>query len=456
MLPLRIAAAPLMLLSAALAAAAPLAATPPPPSPPAALATELASSIAREMKRIGARTARVELRADTGLEASPAESEIARVLVEALFAEGGFGLRADPSPSPERMDGGGVTISLRFARHGGALAVGGPLARDGRTEAWAFATAAENDAWIPWLVPAETPPPDRLGYTWRRVGTLPGEALDADAGDVDGDGRAELAVATHDELLVYSTSPDGPVRRAAVRFDEGPAVGRAPIATRAPRTFARVVASAGGAGEVHVRRGGEARTRVYAWRGGGLERRADRDGIVLASRWSSAGEQRFSAELEPGTNHFVERPWLPSAGGARTARTAWLDLREAEQAAAARLDGASAAFGLLDGRGAIALLRGDLKEVARVVGCGSAYALADWDADGRTDVLCAGRGSEPVADTVTLTAGSPADRPLWSATVDGEVAAIAAAPGPDATAALVLVRPPGGGHTALWYLRRRP
>src|SRR5439155_8425226 len=145
-----------------------------------------------------------------------------------------------------------------------------------KSPTWLLASVTETPEWWPWLA-AQPGVADAAGFVFRRTGALEGVVRDADAGDLDGDGKADFAAATDEDLLIFAIGPGGPALRARAALSETPPLPDAPVATRDPRTFVRIVPGAGAPGEVLVRPSAEAKTRVFGWDGGKLVRRADRE-----------------------------------------------------------------------------------------------------------------------------------------------------------------------------------
>lgn len=412
---------------------------------PSALAQSLATQILVECEAAGAKTAAISIRGAAGLEGVPALVAVARVLEDRVF---GRSLTEAPVETAD------VEIALVLSRTNGRIAVGGAVHRRGGRPSWVIASAPETPAWAPWLDGIAPPPTDSGGFTWRRIAALTGEVVDADAGDLDGDGVAEIVAVTRDEALVLRVNAGDATIVARVALPPGEP---SETATRAPRAFVRVVPGAGGPGEVLVRFTDERRTRALAWdpATGSLDARPDRDGIVLASRLTVRGPDVIALEAaSPGTNHFVDPPRVKRGAAWKqpVALGAWLDLREADLTATARIAEAGAVFGLLDAEGTLRLLRSDLTEISRIAKCGAAYALADWDGDAKPEALCASASSRE--DSLTLAGTNDAK---WTSPVGGAIAAIAAGPqAGDATAAIVFVRDASGAPgTAMWLLTRR-
>lgn len=413
---------------------------------PSALADALAAQILAECDATSAKTAAVSIAGAPGLEGVPALIAAGRALEDRIFREGGTLSEAAP-------DAADVSVSLVLSRAGGRVVLGGGVrTRSGRT-AWVLASTPETPEWAPWLTGIAPALSDAAGFTWRRAASITGDVLDADGGDLDGDGVAELVAVTRDEVLVLRIA-NGEATIAA-RTTLAPTAPAA-IATRAPRAFVRVSPGAGSPGELFVRFTDEQRARVLVWNGASesLEARGERDGVVLASRPTARGPDVVAAEMAAGTNHFAEPPKVKRASSwkAPASLGTWLDLRDADLTATARIAEAGPSFALLDADGSLRLLRGDLSEIARQTGCGSAFALADWDADGKADALCAGSDATGSTDSLALETSGGAK---WSTTVDGTVVGLAAGPQNGSTAALAFVRDAHGAPgTTLWLLLR--
>ena len=418
--------------------------------PPRALAQAVAEQILAEAQAARARSVAVSVAAAPGLERVPALVAAGRALEDRLFADGR--LAAAPEGAAD------LAVELRLSRQSGRIALGGSArTRDGARSNWVLASVAETPEWAPWLEPIAPTVPDAAGFAWRRVGALDTAVLDADGGDLDGDGLAELVALTRTEVLVFRLAGRGAEIAFRTALPPGEPAG---VATRAPRGFVRVAPGAGGPGQVLVRLTDERRTRVFMWDPGTgrLEPRGVRDGaVVLASRPTLRGSEVLSANLEPGTNHFDDLPRVRRGASWKTpaAGDGWLDLRAADVTATARLTGAGASYALLDGAGVLRLLGNDLGELSRVEDCGTAFALADWDADGKADALCAAATPrDGGGDALSLSSTNGA---VFRTELDGAIAALAAGPQADGeTAALVFVRETAApSSTAIWLLRRR-
>lgn len=413
--------------------------------PPQRLAEDVAAQIRELAREVRARTVRITVAGAPGLEGVPALIAAADELETSLFAPG-TKLEAAAEGAPADLEG-----ALQLSRSAGRVALGGAVRAASRTS-WVLASDAESPSWAPWLEQAFAPAADARGFVWRRALTVDGEVLDADGGDLDGDGIAEFVAVTRTEALAFRVGAHG--RAELLSRTPLPPAESAPVATRAPRAFVRVVEGAGGPAEVLVRFTDERRTRVLAWSPSTarLETRGEREGVVLASRPTARGPETIAVDPAPGTNHFAEAPKVRRGASWKQPASLgpWLDLRGADLTATARVTETGPAFALLDAEGSLRLLRGDLADAGRVTGSGSAFALADWDGDGRAEPLFSGAARGRDADTLTLELpGKP-----WSASVDGWVAALAAGPQPDGTAALAFVRTAGVPSTSVWLLRR--
>lgn len=404
-------------------------------SPPQELGTKLAREVADAAREHGARRVHVDVKAVPDLVGAPALLDIAA----AIEAELGGRLAAPGEPAD-------LDVVAELARVRGRIALGGPVVKGGATRDWVLASVEETPGWWAWLSPVGASSVDASGFAWGRVGNLDGEVRDADAGDLDGDGRVEIAAATRDELVVFAVRATGVAEIARAPLG---AIPPAEVATRAPRTFVRIVNT--GSPEIHVRASDERKTRVFGWEGGRLVRRAERDPIVLATR--PGGREPVIGELAPGTNAFAEAPKLRrGSGGEPLASTGgpWIDARAADLSALEQLGTTGPAWGLLDATGNLRLLRSDFAETSRIAHTGAAFAIADFDADGSADALVSRDGPADAADRVTLVSGAITK---WSAETDGPVAAIAAGPTTEAgVAALVFVR--AAETTEVWLLRK--
>lgn len=413
------------------------------PVPPTTdLADRFSSAVLAAARKGNAHAVRVDLQGEPGLESAPALVAISREIERALFGEGKLSAAGGATAAD-------LEIVATLSRVRGRVALGGALTARGAAVDWVIASAEETPEWWPWLAPAIAAPPAASGFVWRRAGTLAAAVEDADAGDLDGDGAIEFVVATATELIVLRAGEPVPEPIARVSLDD--AEESAAIATRAPRTFVRIAASATGAPEIFVRRSDEKRTRVYGWDAGHLMRHADRDGLTLAARMTARGPDVVVADPAPGTNGFDGPPKIRRAAPATAVALGegpWADLRAASLSPVARISETIAHYGALDAKGALHLLRADGSEAARLPGCGAAFALTDLDGDGAPDAICsaAARGD---TDRLSVTlSGAGLAATAWTTPIDGSVAAIAA----DGAVALVFVTARDGA-TDVWMLR---
>ncbi|HVO30541.1 MAG TPA: hypothetical protein VMV18_07390 [bacterium] len=424
-------------------------APPAPPSPPVDLADRFAASMLAAAKRANARAVRVDLAGEEDLAGAPALAVISHELDSALYGPG----KLTPAGGAAPAD---LEIVARLSRARGRVVLGGAVTAHGATVDWALASSEERPEWWPWLSAPVSAPPIAPGLSWRRVGSIPQNVEDADAGDLDGDGLVEFAVATASELLVFRMGATGPESIATVPFDDGPQPDSAEIATRAPRTFVRVVSTPGGPGEVLVRRSDERRTRVYAWEAGHLARRADREGLVLAERETARGRDVVTAELAPGTNRFDAPPQPRRAGGA-TAKplpdVRWIEFRPASLSAAAVATEGGPFYGMVDANGILYVLGADFSSPLQIGHTGTAFALADLDGDGKVDVLSSYdvRGSGGSREHLSLFLAKDHGDAAFSQPLDYDITAIAAGTGTAGPAALVFLAAPDG--TDVWMLK---
>lgn len=413
-----------------------------PAAPPELLGAAWARQVLAKARAAGVRRVQVTLDPAPELARAPAALAIAAAIERTLHDEGGL------EPMPD-----GWRIVARFERHGGRLHLGATLPREGSAD-YALASAAETDAWWGWLHAPMAPATDASGFAFGPVGALDLDVVDADAGDLDGDGRVEVVVATADAVVVFAIDREGPRRLAEAALPPpDPRAGH--VASRAERTFVRIIPGAGAPGEVRVHRTAEGRTRVFGWEPGTrtLGRRADRRELVLATVFRRGGVDVVEATPEAGTNRFREPPSLRAGRRATRARidAPWLDLRGANLATLDALAAQGPSFALLGEDGRLRMLDRALAETDSLAGCGAAFALADFDGDGRAEPLCAGDG--PIATRDRLVLG-PAGAPRFRAEVDGTVVALAAGLSSDGTpVALVFVRSAALPGVEVWSLR---
>jgi hypothetical protein len=304
------------------------------------------------------------------------------------------------------------------------------------------------------IPPRRPPTPVPVRWKAKRLGAVDlGAPLVAlAAGDLDRDGRAELAAVTEREVLVLA--PRGKralavVARASLPEEPPEAEPRLTVAT------AVVVDAAAGA-ELWVRASNGARGARYTYARGKLKRGADLDRYPLC-------EDR-SGELARGRDYFERTAgdalpitW-PSRYWAAACKSGLVD----REGRALRVDAVLGARGVLgvtvrvkcdDGEGACTPER-----VAQIGGVGVAFAIADVDRDGKPEVITSAASAPGDADAVTVhslpQSGGKVGKPVFSKTFSGGVGGIAAddLDGDGDVEVIAAVRLAGAKRVDLWLL----
>ncbi|MDX2089063.1 MAG: hypothetical protein SFX73_14495 [Kofleriaceae bacterium] len=282
------------------------------------------------------------------------------------------------------------------------------------------------------LIAARPPtlvPPVRVPVTWKavRLGSLDlGAPLVAmAAGDVDGDGKAEIYAVTAHDLVAIGLATGKPKELARVPFGGEPAVQR-------PRDTVGTV----------IIDGRDVIASVSTW---GTELRASWNAKVFVGRPGDPGFLVCPGErlgLVPGRDHFGDV--VAPLYGVRC-----------------RADLVDADGGALRVRGALVGTKLEVTvESCRSGTCqparkhaykdyGAAFELADIDRDGTPEVIVTGAGAPGDPDAVkVISVGKDDKKGVFRKTFNGGVAAIAVVDG----AVVVAVRLLGSTRVDLWRL----
>lgn len=395
--------------------------------------SELAAAFAREAQAAATRHHVVleprSLSAGDGLQASAALQILAADIDRRLGSAG---------PSTKRQAALPAVVEVR----GGRLIISAPVLDESGHALDAVAAS------IPLTSAVETllsyGPLQASGFTLRRIGTVSERVLDADVGDIDGDGREEIAALTATQIHILRYHGGRMERLASARLPR--VTSRRPV--RDPRG---VIAIAEGSPAVlYARLADREQTHEVRWSDGRLVFGANRTDVVVSTQSSGSGNVLSLARFEPGTNQLRADVRL---GTGRRVRK-----RSIEPFYALRsVDGAQQ-LALLDTRHTLHLYDRDLsKSSFSVADCGSGFAVADFVGDRAAEVLCSGVDVPVHPDRLRLIdidTGSV----LWtSPELPGGVGAIVtlheSESGPRAALLFVDDTARAGG-TTLWWLRR--
>jgi hypothetical protein len=306
-----------------------------------------------------------------------------------------------------------VAVALAAPAPARASDGGGPPPPPAKPATLADLWALVDQALVEARASAPLPPPVAVPLTWkaRRVASLELGAplLALAAGDLDGDGRAELVALTERAVIVMAPARRGMVERARIALPAEPASIR-------PRDAVGALAIAGG--EIWARSSTAGRGARYRFADGAL-----REVAAVAGFPFCAGRE---VELVPGKN-------VATGGGglflARRCRDDITDDRGRRLAAEGTVD--------VDGRlvltvttrcpAGAAAADCPADRTVNVDDAGVAFEIDDVDRDGRLEVITSAAGAPGDADAVTvrrLGPGGLGARPVWRRGFSGGIVAL--------------------------------
>ena len=344
-----------------------------------------------------------------------------------------------------------------------AAGVAGDRARGDapRTPGFFTRTLADADQALAQLVASRVPPlqpPTPVAVAWkaRRLVSidLGAPLVDLAAGDLDGDGRAELvALTTRDVVVLGARGARGLVEiaRVAVPADAPAIEPRDPVG-------AVVVARAadGPASEILARVSTAGRGARYALSGADLREQAPTTGFPWCAAPPGGGRAARTAELVPGRDYFGGEG--PERVFAVRCRDDLVDETGRPLAAVATLGPGGALDVALTTRCAPDDHACPPERHVQITGVGAAFAIADVDHDGRPDVIASGDGAPGDPDSVSVFAtprtGARIDKPVYRKRFNGGVAGLAAADldGNGTLDVVAAVRLAGATRVDFWLL----
>ncbi|HTJ43128.1 MAG TPA: VCBS repeat-containing protein [Kofleriaceae bacterium] len=327
-------------------------------------------------------------------------------------------------------------------------------ARDDRPfvmRAYARAVQLLDEAAAARVPPLQPPTPVAVKWKAQRLVSidLGAPLLDLAAGDLDGDGRAEIvALTTRDVVVLSARGARGlaEIARAALPAEPPAIEPRDPVGTI-------VVASGGSAKEIWARSSTAGRGARYALTGADLKEVAPLPSFPMCA--PLAGERERAGELAPGRDYF---------GGEGAARVFALRCRGDLVDESGRAMIAIATLGpggVLEVALRTRCAHGDASCPAerrvQVAGAGVAFAIADVDSDGKPEVITSGDGAPGDPDSVSVYSAARAGavgKPAYKKKFTGGVAGVVAADldGSGDLEVVAAVRLAGAARVDLWLL----
>jgi FG-GAP-like repeat len=291
------------------------------------------------------------------------------------------------------------------------------------------------------------PTPIKVRWRARRLTSidLGAPLIDLAAGDLDGDGRAELVALTTRDVVVLGVRG----RRDLAEIARAPLPAELPpVQPRDPVGAVEIVRPPGGVVEIRARASTAGRGARYALVGGELRE------VGAIAGFPACGDR--TADLVPGRDYF---------GGDGPARVYAVRCRDRLVDAIGRpltAEGTLGPGGALDLRVAVRCPPGDAACPAErhlaVPGVGIAFAIADVDRDGRPEVIASGDGAPGDRDQVAVyelpAAGAAVGKPVYQRHFTGGVTGLIAADldGDGDLEVVAAVRLSGAARVDLWLL----